>query len=182
MLLVSSCSLGRKSAPSQFYVLDQKAEGIVEENLNDLRMGIGPIDIPGYIDRPQIVTKTESAELQLAEFERWAEPMGEMFTRTLAENIKAITDSQRIHSYPWLPNLEIDYRINAKVIKFENNAKGDALLAVHWQLINTNDKSIVKNIDSEFNAHAKDASYPARVAALNDALAQFAQEIVNHVD
>lgn len=179
---VSACSIGGKSNPSHFYVLDPKIESVDKENLNDLRMGIGPILIPGYIDRPQIVTKTESAELQLAEFERWAEPMGAMFTRTLTENINAITGSQRIHSYPWRPNLEFNYRINAKVIKFENNVKGDALLVVHWQLTQEGDESKLKTIHSEFNANASDTSYPARVAALNDTLAQFAKEIIDQID
>ncbi len=182
MLFASACSIGGKSNPSHFYVLDSQIENIATKKLSNLRMGVGPITIPGYIDRPQIVTKTESAELQLAEFDRWAEPMEGMFTRTLAENIKAITGSHLIHSYPWSSNIEFTYRISAKVIKFENNANGDALLAVHWQLINSSDQSIAKEIDSEFNASASDTSYSARVAALNDTLAQFAQEIVGHID
>ena len=157
-------------------------ERLDKEILNDLSMGIGPILIPGYIDRPQIVTKTGSAEVQLAEFERWAEPMGEMFIRTLTENIKRLTSSHSIHSYPWQPNLEFDYRISAKVIKFENNTNGDALLVVHWQLKQEGDESKHKTIHSEFNVNASNTSYPARITALNDVLAQFANEIVNHID
>ena len=182
MLFASACSIGGKSNPSHFYVLDSQIENINNKKLSDLRMGVGPITIPGYIDRPQIVTKTESAELQLAEFDRWAEPMEEMFTRTLAQNINAISGSHLIHSYPWPSNIEFDYRISAKVIKFENNANGGALLTVHWQLINTNDQTILKDVHSEFSASAKDTSYSARVAALNDTLAQFAKEIVDHID
>ena len=181
LLGTSACTIGGKSSPSYFYVLDPKIEVEVKENLKDLRIGVGPIVIPGYIDRPQIVTKTESAELQLAEFNRWAEPMDAMFTRTLAENIKAITSSHLIHSYPWLTNLKFDYQVNAKVIKFENNSNGDASLVVHWQLINKNDHTKIKVIHSAFAASANDTSYSARVAALNDVLAQFAQEIVSHL-
>jgi len=182
MLFASACSIGGKSNPSHFYVLDPQIENTGNKKLSDLRMGIGPITIPGYIDRPQIVTKTESAELQLAEFDRWAEPMEGMFTRTLAQNIIAISGSHLIHSYPWPPNIEFDYRIYAKVIKFENNSNGDALLVVHWQLTHDREKSNLKTIHSEFNASAKDTSYSARVAALNDTLAQFAKEIVDHID
>lgn len=182
LVLISACSIGGKSSPSHFYVLDSKAESVTNENLNNLLMGVGPITIPGYIDRPQIVTKTESAELQLAEFNRWAEPMEGMFTRALTANIRSLTGSHRIHSYPWSSNLEFTYRINAKVIKFENNANGDALLVVHWQLTHDREKSNLKTMHSEFNASASNTSYSARVAALNDTLAQFAQEIVGHID
>ncbi len=182
MLISSNCSIGGKSNPSNFYVLDPQIEHITNESLSNLIIGVGPIVIPGYIDRPQIVTKTHTAELQLAEFDRWAEPMEEMFTRTLAENIKAITGSHLIHSHPWPSNLQFDYRINAKVIKFENNSIGDALLVVQWQLINENDQAALKTIHSEFKASASDTNYSARVAALNDTLAQFANEIVGHID
>jgi uncharacterized lipoprotein YmbA len=182
MLFASACSIGGKSNPSHFYVLDSQIENIANKKFSNLRMRVGPIIIPGYIDRPQIVTKTESAELKLAEFDRWAEPMEGMFTRALAQNIKTISGSHLIHSYPWPSNIEFDYRISANVVKFENNTNGDALLAVHWQLINSNDHTILKNVHSEFSASAKDTSYTARVAALNDTLAQFAEEIVNHIE
>ncbi len=182
MFLTSACSIGGKSTPSPFYVLDSQIEPISDQKLTELRMGVGPITIPGYIDRPQIVTKTESAELQLAEFERWAEPMGEMFTRTLTENIKSLTGSHHIYSYPWSSNLDFTYRINAKIIKFENNVNGDALLIAHWQLIHESGESKVKTMHSEFNANAKDASYSSRIAALNDTLTQFAKEIVAQLE
>ncbi len=178
MLFASACSIGGKSKPSHFYMLDSHVENMGTKKLSDLRMGVGPITIPGYIDRPQIVTKTESAELQLAEFDRWAEPMEGMFTRTLAANIRSLTGSPRIHSYPWSSTLEFTYRINAKVIKFENNANGDALLVVHWQLTHDKEISNLKTMHSEFNASAINTSYSARVAALNDTLAQFAKSSI----
>lgn len=185
MLLIfftSSCSIGGESSPSRFYVLDTKIQSTVNENLNNLKMGIGPISFPGYIDRPQIVTKTETAELEIAEFDRWAEPIGGMFIRILSSNLKTLTGSNYIASHPWPRQATFDYRVKAKVIKFENNTKGDALLIVHWGLYKQQKQTELKAIQSEFTASAVDTSYPARVAALNDTIAQFAQEIVDHID
>lgn len=182
LLFISGCSFGGKSNPAQFYVLDAKLEEATKSDLSSLRIGVGPIVIPGYIDRPQIVTKTETAEVHLAEFNRWAEPMGEMFTRTLSENITATTGSHHVYSYPWTSAVETDYRITAKVIKFENNSNGDALLSVHWLLRNETDNNVEPiTSHSEFKANSDNNTYSARVAALNDTLAQFAQEIVKHI-
>lgn len=180
--LISACSLGGKSSPSHFYVLDSKAESVTNEHLKNLSMAVGPMTIPGYIDRPQIVTKTKSSELQLAEFDRWAEPMGDMMIRTLTGNIKAITGSHLIYSYPWPSRLNYAYQISAKIIKFENDENGDALLVVHWQLRDKKDDSKSKIIHSEFKSNAVDTSYSARVAALNDTLSQFAEKIVKHIN
>ena len=176
------CSIGGKSSPSHFYMLGPQIENTNNQNINEISMGVGPIVIPGYIDRPQIVTKTETAELHLSEFDRWAEPMGSMFTRTLAHNIKILTGSHQIHSHPWPPRSEFQYQITANVMNFENNENGDALLIVHWKLINKNEDSEIQTILSEYRASANNSGYAARVAALNDTLAQFAQEIVGHLN
>ena len=177
-ILIPACSIGGKTKSSQFYVLDAKIEKPASDALSGLSLGVGPIAISGYIDRPQMVTKTDTAELRLEEFARWAEPVDEMFTRTLAQNIRVLTNSQEIHSHPWSNLVEFDYRVGAKVIRFENNLQGDALLVVHWGLFDANDTDEIKITHSEYRAAAVDPSYPARVDALNDTLAQFARDIV----
>ena len=181
LFTIFSCSIGGKSEPSQFYMLGPQVENTNNQNLNKISMGVGPIIIPGYIDRPQIVTKTETAELHLSEFDRWAEPIESMFTRTLAHNIKILTGSHQIYSHPWPPRTAFDFQISAKVMNFENNEKGDALLIVHWRLINKNEESEIRTTLSEYRASANNMGYPARVAALNDVLAQFSKEIINHL-
>ena len=46
--------------------------------------------IPGALDRPQLVAWTAPNELRLDELQRWAEPLDEGTTRTLAENLAAL--------------------------------------------------------------------------------------------
>ena len=40
-----------------------------------LAIGIGPVTLPFYLDRPQIVRRTSPNRLEIAEFDRWAEPL-----------------------------------------------------------------------------------------------------------
>lgn len=177
--LATACSFGGKTKSSQFYVLDAKSEKSSSDQLNNIALGVGPIAIPGYIDRPQMVTKTDTAELRLEEFARWAEPMDEMFTRTLAQNIRSLTNSQQVHSHPWAILVKFDFQVSAKVIKFENNLQGDALLVVHWGLIKESNSVDIKITHSEYRASANNSGYAARVDALNETLAQFAHDIVS---
>ena len=180
---VSACSVGGQTKSSQFYVLDATIEQPQGDSLQDLRLGVGPIAMPGYIDRPQMVTKTDSSEVHIEEYARWAEPLGEMFTRTLAENIRALTNSQEIHSHPWPKLVEYDQRVGAKVIKFENDAQGNALLVVHWGLIDQDDSRKLTNIThSEYRASAQGTDFSSRVDALNDTLAQFSRDIVDSLN
>lgn len=178
---ITGCSIGGQSSPSHFYMLEPLQSISATTNLNNLSMGVGPIRIPGYIDRPQIITKTSTAEIQLADFDRWAEPMGGMVTRTITSNITALTGSNFIQMHPWPPNASFNYQIAANIINLENNEAGDALLIVNWRLINKNDEYGVKTQHSQFHATARDTSYASRVAALNDVLAQFSQEIISQI-
>jgi uncharacterized protein len=52
-----------------------------------LAIGVGPVTLPKYLDRPQIVTFTSPYALNVAEFDRWAEPLESTFVRVLAENL-----------------------------------------------------------------------------------------------
>ena len=40
-------------------------------------IGVGPITLPKYLDRPQIVSRASRNQLALGEFDRWAEPLQE---------------------------------------------------------------------------------------------------------
>jgi uncharacterized lipoprotein YmbA len=176
----SGCSISGTTRPSQFYVLDATATPNANEAKN-LHLGVGPILIPGYINRPQIATKSESAEIIYDEYARWAEPMDEMFARTLTQNITIASGSNSIINHPWSSNARLTNEITAKIIKFENNTDGDALLIVQWQLLNINDKQQAFSVFSEFRAAAKSSRYPDRVFALNETIKQFSEEIVSHI-
>ena len=180
-ILLVSCSLGGKTKSSQFYVLDSTISPTEQETDNDVSLAISQVLVPGYIDRPQIITKTESAEIKFSEFNRWAEPIDSMFQRVLTQNIKTLTNSDQIVSYPWGPELTFEFTLRMKLIKFENNEAGDALLVANWILVRQNDESTPRANYSEFRASASNSSYAARVAALNDTLSQFSREIVNRM-
>ena len=182
IFIVSSCSFGGKTNPSRFYMLDTSIKDITTKNFNELRLGVGPFTFPGYIDRPQIVTKTETAELEIAEYDRWAEPIGDMFIRTLSSNLKILTGSTYITSHPWPRQVTFDYRVKAKILKFENNTQGDALLIVQWAAYKQEEETALKAFHSEYTATATDTSYPARIAALNNTIAQFATDIIDQLN
>jgi len=65
--------------PSRFYILHSlsgsEAETQIAAAENGVAIGIGPIELPEYLDRPQIVTRLSKNELQLAEFDQWVEPL-----------------------------------------------------------------------------------------------------------
>jgi uncharacterized lipoprotein YmbA len=85
-LALSGCSFG-KSPPSHFYVLNAQEDAPPQPADHALVLRITHIGLPRYLDRFEIVTRSGSNELKLADFHRWAEPLEEGIARVLAENL-----------------------------------------------------------------------------------------------
>ena len=62
--------------PARFYALSSMKEAKMapgaKTGLSGVAVGIGPIRIADYLDRPDIVTRDTGNRLKLAEFELWA--------------------------------------------------------------------------------------------------------------
>ena len=53
-------------------------------------LGLGPVTIPDYLDRPQIVLRTSRNELVLSENSRWAGSLANDSVRVLEENLNSM--------------------------------------------------------------------------------------------
>ena len=104
LLISGSCAL-RSSATTKFYILSPLVQPVVEKQDEKGKkcktIGIGPLDLPGYLDRPEIVTRVNPDELELAELDNWAEPLKDNITRVLAENISRLLCTEDVVIFPW---------------------------------------------------------------------------------
>ena len=76
VMVLCGC-LGR-SPQTKFYLLHSvdspEATGVVKAK-EGLRIGVGPVALSEYLDRPQIVTQTSKSELRVDQFKQWAETL-----------------------------------------------------------------------------------------------------------
>jgi uncharacterized lipoprotein YmbA len=70
----------------RYYTLASSTEPPVK-SAGGLTVGLGPVTLPGYVSRPSLVTRIGDNQVRYAEGERWAEPLGKQFTRTLSEDL-----------------------------------------------------------------------------------------------
>jgi uncharacterized lipoprotein YmbA len=106
-LTVPGCfNLGKNAPPTKFYMLSATNEPEVRpgEGVRQASMfvGVGPIRIPSYLDRPQIVTRGAGYEMEVADFANWAEPLKDSFGRVLAENLADELGTNKVVMFPCL--------------------------------------------------------------------------------
>ncbi len=136
--------LGGTSAPTKFYTLAPVASRAAESNPASagLTLGIGPVTLPGYLDRPQIVTRKGPDEIELAEFNRWAEPLKDSVPRILGENMAAQLQTDRIVYFPSRGSQVVQNRVAVDVIHFEGSAGGDVTLDARWRILGSDGKEL----------------------------------------
>ena len=179
--LISLCGCLGRSQPTRFYLLQPitasppaaPAAGKVE----DMRIGVGPITLPEYVDRPQIVTLVGPHELDLAEFDQWSEPLKDSVPRTLGENLSALLFTQHIYLYPWTGSANIDYQIEVDITRFDADLGGNAMLAARWTLTSGDNKQVLAVKHSTITRPTGGTGYEDLVAAESGALEQLSREI-----
>jgi uncharacterized lipoprotein YmbA len=99
-----------------------------------LTIGIQEIQFPEYLRRPQIVTRSSPNKLEVAEFDRWGEPVEANFGGVLAENLTSLLSGETWIVQPWRQRHDADFVVVVRVIRFDVAEDGNAILRASWDL------------------------------------------------
>lgn len=179
LMLWSGCV---RSTQPRFYVLTEMPDPTTAASAEPGRgaaVGVGPVSLPGYLDRLQIVTR-RGAELHFAEFDRWGEPLSEGVPRAIAAHLAAILATDRVVMFPWAAGRTIEYQVVIDVTRFDGVARGDVLLQARWRVLGPDRKELALRSSSVREATGE-AGYAALVAAMNRSLGTLSREIADSV-
>jgi len=147
----------------------------------DLALGLGPIALPAYLDRPEVVSRVGSNELHAATFDFWAGSLNDQFKSALSQNLARMIDRCRVTSYPWYAGTSFDATIRIDVVAFEVGTDRTAHLVARWVVRHgsSTDVSDVRESNLSIPVAGDDAS--DKVAALSEALTEFSGELATAV-
>ena len=182
ILLLEGCA---NSTPSRFYVLTSLAplenEKSIKAANQELAIGVGPIELPLYLDRLPILTRTSQNELQLSDLDLWAEPLEDNFSRVLAENLSLLIPTDRVVLSPSNRKMVVDLQVAVKVIQFDGQIGGDCTLSARWPIFGKNGKSILLMKKSSFTERSVEPDHKAMVEALNKTLNGLSRDIASAI-
>jgi uncharacterized lipoprotein YmbA len=112
----------------------------------DLIIGVGPVELSEYLDRPQIVTQTSESEHGVDQFSQWAEPLEINIARVLARNLSALLSTKNIFLFPWSGSTQIDYQAKVNIIDFKGTPDNQVLLRAHYTILDGNKKPLQMNL------------------------------------
>ena len=165
--LPNSTSITRDASPEQNVII-----------------AIGPVRIPDYLDRPQIVTRAGRNELQLSEFHRWAGSLESDVTRVLVEDISSLLAADRFSVVRWTPFAESQvfssYRVEVRVERFEGTPGDSVMLKAQWGVFAHN-RGLLLKTEALITEQISGGSYDALVAAMSSALERLSRDIAGGI-
>lgn len=183
LLMVWGCG---NTQPTHFYLLRAMdpplSRASVEAIDSGLSLGLGPISLAKYLDRPQIVTRASPHEIHLAEFHKWASPLKGHVSQILEENLSQLLATEGIVSYPWKRSNLPNFQLSLDIIQFDGIQSEEAVLKVRWMLAKDAGKTVLHNKTSEFSEIVQGPAYEDLAKAMSRMLASLSREIADAIN
>jgi uncharacterized lipoprotein YmbA len=178
MLVITGCGTSPKP---DFYHLEQAASTQLTGLERGIAIGIGPVNMAPYLDRPQIVTREGNHKLKLSEFNRWSEPLKSSVSRVIAVKLSNLLETNRVFLLPRREkSIPLDYRVSIDVARFDGQLGGSAYLTARWSLYDKDQQVLLTKV-SIITEASEGKSFEHLVAAENLALQIFSHEIAEAI-
>ncbi len=188
-LILGGC-LGKGTQKATRFYLLQPIPGISSGERASVEgegvmLAIGPVRVTEYLNRPQIVTRTQENKIMLHDFHSWGEPLDKNFTAVLGGNLSNLLSTDRIVFFPWRKRPNFDYQIVVDVMRFDGDLGEEALLIVHYKIWavgeSEGEERRIGIWKSSFSRQIKDDSYQALVSAMSELVGDFSREIAEKI-
>ncbi len=175
MVMLTACG----STPrSDYYMLSADVDKMPEAGGPSL--GIGPIQIPEYLQRKEMVLNRDRHKLSVHEYHRWAEPLEAGITRVVSLNLAALLDTHEVQVFPWRRDAVPDYGISITVVQFAvHNLQAN--LIVEWTLSVPGDNKVLVSHISQFSQAVYKDEPEQVAAAYSQLLMQLNREIADSI-
>jgi uncharacterized protein len=179
LLALGACA----STPSRFYILNPLSTSEVipaEAAAQGPVIAVGPVTVPKYLDRPQIVTRASRNQLTLGEFDRWAEPLPDNIARVLGENLARLVPTDHILLQTWPRPATLDYQVTVEVLDFEGGLGGESALLALWSLLDGAERPLITRRAS-LQSPVGGRDYEALVQAMNQMIDALSRDIAGAI-
>lgn len=137
LLAVSAALNGCASPASHFYALAPAS--VQTATPLAISVAVGPVTIPAEVDTPKIVLSVSQYELRPDEYNRWAAPLQEEISRTVAADIANLLGTGRVTLSTNTAGPVAQYRASIEVERFESVLGQKATVEAEWAVTRATD-------------------------------------------
>jgi len=146
-----------------------------------LTLAVGPVVVPPYLRRREIVTRVGNNEVSASDAHRWGEDLSLGLARVLKENLVALNPDLRVSAFAWRESGTAEYRVAIEVERFEAMTDGTVASHARWELLRANSATSITEHSSNLAEPTSDSGAAAVVDAMSRAAARLSQEIAQSI-
>jgi uncharacterized protein len=176
---------------SRFYLLTPTADApapapstattSAQNASDDFTLGLGPIKLPPYLDRPEIVIRAAPNRIELSKEDRWGESVQNGFTTSMERDLEAQGGTTHIILFPWYNTVHVDMQVQVDVYRFETDAQGNANLSARWTILDSTGKTILYTVETNLTKPSKPGDQTEAAAALSQDIGDLSSQIANMI-
>ena len=170
VLLLAGCGNNSKT----YYVLT--ADGPVPSG-SGTGIGVGPVTLAEYIDRPNLVIAQSANQLGVSENNRWAGDLSASITRVTAANLGRRLNTGNVRTYPWQGDEGIRYQVTIDIRQLHGGEDGYAVIEAGWRAYSLPDRKLKASRTFSDREALETDGYQPLVAAESRLMSRLADDI-----
>lgn len=179
LLLALTMLIGCGSSPlPNHYLLTANAPP-ASDVTSELTIGLGPVFVADFLERPQVVTNSGSNRLEVDDLHRWAEPLDAGILRVMVVNMAELLGTERVSVFPWRRDETPDVAVRIILIELDHLG-GQAQLGVRWVVVDVASDTVVSQNLSRYTQRSTRGPQDL-VQSYSDLFAELAADIASEI-
>ncbi len=136
LVLLSGCPGGGATTPTRYYLIDPVEYTSGQQGAGeDLSIAIMDLQIPQYLERFHIATRTSENRLVFSESHQWGESLRKNLMRTMSRNLSQLLGTIDIGTPLNRSVSKPDFSLQIHIEQFEQVSDGTVKLQARWQIL-----------------------------------------------
>lgn len=183
-VLIAFFSGCRSMTPAvNYYFLTPLSAGpfasVNSDGIRDMRVGILPIELPGYINRAQMVKRIGVNRMAVSSLNRWADYPDRMIQRVIGENLQLLLAEARIYSAPWPVGLQPDIVVDFSFFELIGTDDKKIRLSVVWTIRAKDDPAAVLSRRTSLSEKMPGSGFEDLAAAHSQVLTTLCRDVAH---
>lgn len=176
-LLLTACGLTPARQPHLYGLAAGTASAQASWPEDAPLIAVGPIDLPDYVRRAQILTLADEVEYRASTTGRWAEPLESAVTRVVVENIAGALGTGQVASLAAAPAGD-RLQVTLQITDFVATEAGEIRLVAFWRVLSADGRRPLAGARFAHREPLAGSGDAAVANAMSQALAALTPELV----
>ncbi len=184
MMLCVLTGCASSVSSTKFYLLSALPATDKPAAESDTAVEINILPLPQYLDRPQIVFRSNENRIALAEFDQWGGNLGKNIARTMSQNLTMLLHSPYVTTAPQRLARQPQFRVDVEVLQFERDAQQRVVLDLRWSITDERvSPPRMTTVNKLVRSHAvvEHGGFDATVAAMSGLLGDVTRDIAEDI-